>query len=374
MRNKVLIVDDMKFNRQILAGVLHGEYEIMEASNGREALDVLAKHQQDVAALLLDIVMPEMDGITMLKVMNEKKLLGDYPVLIVTSEQDMQVVGECFEYGISDFIRKPVNTAFVKQRVNKLVELYIQRNEFRQRVEKQTATLRNQYKLLQMQAEQLKKNNENIIHVLGTIVEFRNTESNDHIESIMKFTEILATHVMNEYPQYGLTEEKIRAITSASALHDVGKILIPDSILLKPGKLTDDEFEYMKSHSIRGCNIIDQITGDWNQEYVQYSREITRYHHEKYDGSGYPDGLIGEDIPISAQIVSLADCYEALISESVYKGAYSPEKAFQMIIRGECGLFSPRLMECFRSAKEEMEQYAAQRNINLTEETEESTS
>jgi putative two-component system response regulator len=279
----------------------------------------------------------------------------------------MQLVGECFDYGIADFIRKPFNSDYVKQRVEKLIQLYLQKNDYKDRLERQMATLRNQYKLLQTQSEQLKKSNENIIDVLGTVVEYRNMESKDHIRCIKKFTEILATHMMKSYPEYELTEDKIRVIASASALHDVGKILISDSILLKPGKLTDEEFEYVKSHSIKGCDIINSITDVWDEEYAQYSREITRFHHEKYDGSGYPDGLVGDDIPISAQIVSIADCYDALISDSVHRMAFTPEEAFHMIIQGKCGVFSPKLLECFRNARKEMEDYAAGRERETEE-------
>ncbi|MBQ8596976.1 MAG: response regulator [Lachnospiraceae bacterium] len=354
MRNTVLIVDDMKFNRQILKDILQEDYVIAEAENGREALQIIEGQNSEIAAVLLDIVMPEMDGVTFLKVLNEKKLLGTFPVLVVTSEQSVDLVGECFDYGASDFIRKPVNTDFVKQRVQKLVELYEQKNDFKERLERQTLTLRNQYKLLQQQAAQLRRNGEKIIDVLGTIVEYRSVLDDTHIRRVKAFTEILAKHMMEDYPEYGLTEEKVNIITVASALHDIGKIMIPDAILLKPGKLTEEEFEYVKSHSLRGYEMISSVSDLWEEEYVQCCMDVTRYHHEKYDGSGYPDGLKGEEIPVSAQIVSLADCLEVLISENVYKSAIPFEEAFNMILQGECGMFSFKLFECFRKAKEEL--------------------
>lgn len=358
MRNKILIVDDSKFNRQVLKNILEEDYEILEAENGREALQSIEMHRQEIAALLLDIVMPEVDGVMLLKMMNEKEYLSDFPVLVVTSEQDVSLVAECFDYGISDFIRKPVNTDFVKQRVQKLVDLYLQKNDFKERLERQTFTLRNQYKLLQQQAEQLKKSNERMIDVLGSVVEYRNMEERSHLTMVKGFTEILARHMMEDYPEYELTEEKIKVIVSASVLHDVGKVMIPDAILLKPGKLTAEEFEYMKSHSIRGYDIIESIKELWDEDYVKCSMEITRSHHEKYDGGGYPDGLKGEEIPISAQLVSVADCYAALISESVYKDAIPLDEAYNMILQGECGVFSYKLLECFRKAKEELERFA----------------
>lgn len=357
MRNKILIVDDSKFNRQVLKNILEEDYEMLEAENGREAMEIIEAHKTEIAAMLLDIVMPEVNGVMLLKMLNEKDYLSEFPVLVVTSEQDVSLVAECFDYGISDFIRKPVNTDFVKQRVQKLVDLYMQKNDFKERLERQTFTLRNQYKLLQQQAEQLKKSNERMIDVLGTVVEYRNLEEYTHLTMVKGFTEILARHMMQDYPEYELTEEKIKVIASASVLHDVGKVMISDAILLKPGKLTDEEFEYMKSHSLRGYDIIQSIKDLWEEDYVKCSLEITRSHHEKYDGGGYPDGLKGDEIPISAQLVSVADCYTALISESVYKDAIPMDEAFNMILQGECGVFSYKLLECFRKAKEELEEF-----------------
>lgn len=358
MRNKILIVDDSKFNRQVLKNILEEDYEILEAENGREALLIIEEKSSEIAAVLLDIVMPEINGTMLLKILNEKEYMNEFPILVVTSEQDVELVAECFNYGISDFIRKPVNTDFVKQRVQKLVDLYIQKNDFKERLERQTFTLRNQYRLLQQQAEQLKKSNERMIDVLGTVVEYRNMEERSHLTMVKSITEILAKHMMQDYPEYGLTEEKIKVIASASVLHDIGKVMIPDAILLKPGKLTEDEFEYMKSHSIRGYDIIESIKELWDEEYVKYSMEITRSHHEKYDGAGYPDGLKGDEIPVSAQLVSMADCYTALISESVYKDAMPLDEAFNMILQGECGVFSYKLLECFRKARTELEEAA----------------
>ncbi len=354
MRNKILIVDDMKFNRQVLKGFLDEEYEILEAENGREAMDIIEEKRGEIAAVLLDIVMPEMDGVTVLKLLNEKQYIGDFPILVVTSEQDVNLVGQCFDYGISDFIRKPVNTDFVKQRVENLVDLYMEKNDFKDKIARQTLTLQNQYKLLQQQASQLRNSNEKIIDILGTVVEYRNSEKQTHILRVKDFTRIMGTYMMRLYPEYGLTEESVKVIAHVSALHDVGKVMIKDAILLKPGKLTAEEFEYVKSHSLRGYEIINSIAEGWDEEYAQYAREITRSHHEKYDGAGYPDGLREDEIPISAQLVSIADCFESLISESVYKGAIPFEEAFAMILQGECGVFSYKLLECFRQAKEEL--------------------
>ncbi|MBQ4536559.1 MAG: response regulator [Lachnospiraceae bacterium] len=358
MRDKILIVDDSKFNREVLKNILDDDYQIIEAENGQEALDMVEKHMQEIAAIFLDIVMPIMDGVTFLKKMTDKKYLGRFPVLVVTSEQSVESVAECFEYGAADYIRKPVNTDFVKQRLDKLLDLYVQKNEFQEKVEHQTVTLRTQYHVLQKQAAQLKKTNENIIEMLGTVVEYRNLEGRRHTARVREFTRILGTHVMEGYPEYELDEEKVSAIAMASVLHDVGKVMISDEILLKPAKLTEEEFEYVKSHSLRGYEIVSSMADLWAGEHMEYTKDIVRYHHEKYDGSGYPDGLKGDEIPISAQLVSLADCYESLISESVYKDAIPYEDAFNMILQGECGVFSYKLLECFRKAKQELEAFA----------------
>ena len=358
MRNKILIVDDSLFNRQVLQDILKEKYEIAEACDGEAALEIIEKQKSEILAVLLDIVMPKMDGVSLLKILNEKKYLDDFPVLMVTGENSFETLAECFNYGASDYIRKPVQKDFVTERVEKLTELYLKNNEYKEKLERQTLTLRNQYKILQAQSEQLKKANNNVIEMLGTIVEYRNLENRSHIKKVSGFTRILAKHMMNAYPEYGLTPEKINVIVSVSVLHDIGKILIKDSVLLKPGKLTPEEKEYVRSHPLRGYEIADSITEAWGKEYRQCCREITRSHHERYDGNGYPDGLKGDEIPISAQLVSIADCYENLISESHYKSAVSYEEAYTKIMQGEKGVFSPKLLECFRKAKAELEALA----------------
>lgn len=364
MRNKILVVDDMLFNRQILRNILKDDYEILDAENGQVALDLMEKHYADLVAVLLDIVMPVMDGIQVLQVMVEKNYVDRLPVLMVTGEQDIHLVEKCFDYGIADFIKKPFEGKMIKKRVNKIVNLYLQKDEYKSKYEQQMVALRNQYKLLQDQAAKLKKSNEKMIYTLGSMVEYRNMESehSNHILNVQRLTGTLAEHLMKAYPEYGLTKDIIKTIVSASALHDVGKIAIPDNILLKPGKLTSQEFDYIKSHTIRGEMIIKGISALWEKEYVQYSLEICRHHHERYDGSGYPDKLKGEDIPVSAQLVSLADVYDGLTGERIYKEAYSTEDAYNMILQGECGVFSPKLMECFRHAKAELEECVKAKN------------
>lgn len=368
MRNVILIVDDSLFNRQMLCDILKGKYELLEASDGQEALGIIEKQRAQIAAILLDIVMPNMDGLTLLKTLNEKKYLEEFPVLMVTGENSFEILAECFQYGASDYIRKPVQKDFVTERVEKLTELYLKKNEYKEKLDKQTLTLRNQYKMLQAQSEQLKKVNDSVIEMLGTIVEYRNMENRGHTKKISGFTQILANHMMNAYPEYGLTPEKIKVIVATSVLHDIGKILIKESVLLKPGKLTPEEKEYVRSHPLRGYEIADNITEAWGEEYQKCCREITRSHHERYDGNGYPDGLKGDEIPISAQLVSIADCYESLISETPYKNADSYEEAFNKIMQGEKGVFSPKLLECFRRARKEFEACAEEYRCDETDE------
>lgn len=368
MKNSVLIVDDMELNRDILREILEEDYPILEADSGKSAVEMMQKHNQDIAVVLLDLIMDDGDGFAVLEVMKKKNWLDKMAVLIISGETSLETEKKCFEYSISDFIHKPFDNTLVRHRVQNMAELFMYKNELEDRVEKQTEALRKQYRMLQIQAEKLKSNNVRIIDILGTVVESRNLESGEHIMRVKNYTDILARQVMMDYPEYGLDEAKVDIIVSASALHDIGKIAIPDNILLKPAKLTETEFEYMKSHTTRGCEILENIQGAWGQDYAKASYEICRHHHERYDGRGYPDGLEGDDIPISAQIVSIADVYDALVNERVYKSAYSKEQAFHMIVTGECGIFSPKLLECFRKVRKQFEQLATQKELEEAEE------
>ena len=360
MGNTILVVDDMKFNRFILRSQLAEDYEIAEATNGKEALDYIEEHLDEVCAVMLDLVMPVMSGVEFLKEAAVKGYQDIFPIVIVTAEQELDLVQECFDYGISDFIRKPINTEFVNSRVNRLVQLYRDKNTYKAQAQKNVTTVSNQYKMLQAQAARLQETNNRITRLFGTIVEYRNLEVGNHVARVEAYCRILAMYVKEEYPEYGLTKQQVEAIATTSALHDIGKLMIPDSILMKPGKLTNEEFEVIKSHSIYGFDVLESVGDVWGEEYTRIAREITRWHHEKYDGKGYPDGLVGEDIPISAQIVSLADCYDSLTTDSVFREAYSLEEAYHMIRKGNCGVFSPKLLRVFEKAKEEFEKVATE--------------
>lgn len=358
MKSKILIVDDAELNRELLKEILKEDYEILEADNGEIALKVIEEEHENISAILLDLIMPVMDGFGLLKILNEHHLISKIPVLVISGENSIQNEQKCFDYGISDFIGKPFNAKLVRKRVQNAVDIYSYKNHLEKKVQEQTAVLQDAYQKLKVQADLLKRRHQQIIDVLATVVESRNLESGTHVQRVKGYTKIMAEAFMKKYPEYGLTEEQIDTIVQASALHDIGKITISDSILLKPGKLTKEEFEEMKKHTTQGCDILDSIKDGWDEETRKACYDICRYHHERYDGKGYPDGLVGEEIPIAAQLVSIADVYDALVNERCYKKAFPPEVAYDMIMNGECGTFSPKLIEVFKSVRAEFEELA----------------
>lgn len=350
MQNKkILIADDVEMNRDMLTEILEDDYQIETVDDGEKAIKVLSERIDEFAVLLLDLVMPNKDGFAVLKVMNEEGWIDKLPVLIISGEQSIQSEKDCFNWGVSDFIRKPFDDTLVKKRVGNVAELSLYRRSLEQKVEEQT--------------QRLKKVNENVVDILGSVVESRSLESGQHIQRVKGYTKILAIEMMDAYKEYELTKEKIDVIVSASSLHDIGKVAIPDNILFKPGRFTPEEFEIMKTHTTRGCELLDGIRGNWDEDYSKASWEICRYHHERYDGKGYPDHLVGEEIPISAQLVSIADVYDALISKRCYKDAYELEEAYNMILNGECGTFSPKLIECFKKSKDKFEALALNKEL-----------
>lgn len=346
----ILIVDDVDINREILCEMFR-ECNTLQAENGKEAIEIIASKQDEISVVLLDVVMPVMDGMAVLEEMKKRKWINSIPVLLITGEATTQIERKAYQMGVSDIIRKPFDAFIVKQRTKNVIELYYNKRHLEEMVELQT-------KVLRKQAEELQNMNDRIIDTMSNVVEFRNLESGDHVKRVKTFTNIMAKHVAKAYPEYKLDDHAISVITSASALHDVGKIAISDAILLKPGRLTKDEFEIMKSHTTRGCEIIDMMADIQKGDYGKVSYDICRHHHERYDGRGYPDGLKGEDIPIAAQIVSVADVYDALVTERCYKDAYTTDEAYNMITRGECGVFSPKLMDCLAMARSEFEAVA----------------
>lgn len=337
----ILIVDDSELNRVMLAAMLGENYEILEASDGIEALSVIQKYETSIDLVLLDIVMPGMDGFEVLKVMNQKHWIDTIPVIMISAENDTSYMEKAYELGATDYIKRPYESYIIHRRITNTLMLY----------EKQK-------RLLNMVEEQIyekEKNNSMMINILGHIVEFRNGESGPHVHHVQTMTRLLLQCLMNKTNSYNLTDEDVLIISTASALHDIGKIMIDEKILNKPGKLTKEEFEIMKTHSMLGASILKGLPTYQKKTLVSVAYEICRWHHERYDGKGYPDGLKGEEIPISAQVVALADVYDALTSERCYKKAFSKEKAMEMILDGQCGAFNPLLLECLKDIEDIIE-------------------
>lgn len=348
-QNRILVVDDAEVNRAILCELFKDKYQVLEAEDGVEAIEQIKKFRKSIRIILLDIMMPKMGGFEVIEELHKHNLMDKIPVVLVTSDQSCMMERKGYDLEVADVIRKPFDSCVVRRRVENLIDLYLHKNELELLVRRQTAEIRKKN-------QRLKEASDNIIETLSTMVEFRSLESGKHIIRIRDFTRVLLRHVAENYKEYNITPQLMETICSAASMHDIGKISIPDTILLKPGRLTKEEFEIMQTHTLRGCEIIEAM--DWfdDEEKKKYCYEICRYHHERYDGGGYPDGLKGEEIPIAAQVVAIADVYEALVSKRVYKDAYLKEEAFQMILNGECGVFSPKLICCLKLAKKEFEE------------------
>ena len=331
-RQQILIVDDSQINCEILAEILKDEYRILEAANGEECINLLKQYGTGIALLLLDINMPVMDGFEVLALMNRKHWIEDIPVIMISSEDSASYVRRAYEMGASDYISRPFDVQVVHQRVSNTIKLY--------------AKQRRLISLVTDQIREKEKNNQMMISILSQIVEFRNSESGSHVLHINIITGMLLERLMQKTDQYHLQWSDQFLITTASALHDIGKIGIDEKILNKPGKLTKEEFEIMKTHTLIGASMLKSIETYQNEKLLQVAYQICRWHHERYDGKGYPDGLKGEEIPISAQVVAIADVYDALVGKRVYKKAFSHETAIHMILNGECGAFNPLLLEC----------------------------
>lgn len=340
-RKYILIVDDADFNRLLLSDMLKEDYKIVEAANGTEAIEILHQQEEYISLVLLDLVMPEMDGFQVLQYMRREKLEEKIPVIIISSENSAAIIQQGYELGAIDYISRPFNEMIVKRRVINTIRLYTR-----------------QRKLISMIGEQMytnEKNNMMMINILSHIVEVRNGESGVHVLNIKVITELLLRKLKKKDLSYSLDEHKIMMISNAAAFHDIGKILIPEEILNKPGRLTLQEYEIMKTHALKGAEMLLDIPVQNEEELIKVAYEICRWHHERYDGSGYPDGLKGEEIPISAQVVSIADVYDALTSERVYKKAIPHKKALKMILDGECGYFNPVLTECLIEESQNIE-------------------
>lgn len=340
LKQQILIVDDSEINREILKEILKEDYRILEAANGEECLEQLERYGTGISLVLLDIVMPEMDGFEVLAAMNQNHWIEDIPVIMISSEDSDSYIRRAYEMGVSDYISCPFDAKIVYQRVLNMIKLY--------------AKQRRLIRLVTRQIYEKERNNRMLIGILSQIVEFRNGESGLHVIHINLITQLLLEQLVKKTGKYQLSWEDRLLIATASALHDIGKIGIDEKILNKPGKLTKEEFEIMKTHTLIGAQMLDNLDMYRNEKLLKLAYEICHWHHERYDGKGYPDGLVGEEIPISAQVVSLADVYDALVSERVYKKAFSHEKALEMIQNGECGTFNPLLLQCMTEAQDKL--------------------
>ena len=340
----VLIVDDDEINRAILENIFAPFYAIEQRENGKLGLEAALGLRDRLCAVLLDVVMPEMSGIQVLRALAEEGFPGQIPVFLITAEASGDTMREAYQLGVMDVISKPVIPYVVERRVNSVVELFRARKRLGNVVERQQSALLRQ-------AEQIIELNRGMIEALSTAIEFRNGESGEHVRRIHDITRYMLEHTELGA---GLSPEDIDAIALAAIMHDVGKIAIPDAILNKPGRLTAEEFEIMKSHTVQGAALLDRIPQLHQHASYRYAADIARHHHERWDGRGYPDGLRGDEISLWAQVVSLADVYDALSCKRVYKDAFPRARVLEMIRDGECGVFNPRLLDCFFSAEEEL--------------------
>lgn len=329
---RVLIVDDSELNREMLGSMLGDEYEILEAENGVQAVEIMREHVSNLSLILLDVQMPQMDGLELLKHMGRLHWIDVIPVIMISSETAPQFIERAYDLGATDYIARPYNTMIVRRRVANVILSFARQRQLME--------------IITQQISKKEKDNRLMLSILSHIVEFRNGESGLHVIHINIITDLLLRQYMLKIGSNKITSEDISLISMASALHDIGKIAIPEEILNKPGRLSVGEYQIMQGHCMAGANILMDLPIDRNEPLLKTAYEICRWHHERYDGSGYPDGLKGDTIPLSAQVVALADVYDALTSERCYKSAYSHDTAMKMIFDGQCGVFHPLLLEC----------------------------
>ena len=348
---RVLIVDDSELNRDLLKEMLRDRYEVLEAADGEKGLALLYELGTKISLVLLDVVMPKLGGFDVLAVMQKERWLDDIPVMMISAEDSPAFIQRAYDMGASDYITRPFNMNVVRQRSDNITKLY--------------AKQRRLLSLVSSQIQEKERNNHIIISILSEVVGLKNGESRKHILSVSRITELLLSRVMQRTNRYHLTWQDEALITNAAALHDIGKIGIDEKILNKPGKLTREEFEIMKTHTLIGAKMVENLEAFREEPFVKVTYAICRWHHERWDGRGYPDGLKGDAIPISAQIVSIADVYDALTSKRVYKDAFAHEKAIWMILNGECGLFNPLLLDCLLDIKDSLKEELEKSNTDL---------
>ena len=341
-KHKILIVDDSEMNREILSAILGNEFDILEASNGEECISAIREYGINISLVLLDIVMPVMDGFEVLEFMNKYEWINDIPVIMISSEDSVASVKKAYEMGVSDYINRPFDVEVVQRRVFNTIKLY--------------AKQRRLIDLITSQIYEKEKNNRILIEILSQIVEFRNGESGRHVLNVNIISEILLEQLVQITDKYNISWSDRLMITTAASLHDIGKIGIDDRILNKTEELTPEEIEKIKEHTVIGASMLENMELFKNEEFVKVAYQICRWHHERYDGMGYPDGLKGDEIPISAQVVALADVYDALVSRRAYKKCCSHKEATEMILAGKCGAFNPILLRCLTETLDKIKQ------------------
>lgn len=344
MRNTILVVDDEELQIELLRQIFENDYNIVTAKDGKEAIFQLNKYYKEVVIMLLDLSMPVLNGYQVLQVLKSSPVFKDVPIAMVTASMETSLEISCYSMGAVAVIHKPFAAQNVRKQIDNIVEMYQNSLQLKMTLNEQTEKLNMFY--------------ENLTDTISNLVEFRDLESGTHIKRVKEFTRLMAEAYAELYPDEGLTNEDIITISRASAMHDIGKIAIPDSILLKPGALTDEERQVMMSHTTKGCDILGCLKGVQDTEHLKVCYDICRYHHERYDGNGYPDKLKGDAIPLSAQLVSIVDVYDALVSNRVYKRAYSKQVAYNMIMEGECGVFSPKILNSFKRARKKIEKFS----------------
>lgn len=346
-KNTILIVDDAAVNRAILSNIFGPEYTILEAENGLAGLEIIRQNTETLSAVLLDVVMPGISGIQVLRQLHYRHLTEKIPIFLITADESCSTMREAYELGVMDVIFKPVVPYVVRRRVNSVVELFQARRQLGAEVARQREELLRQ-------AQQMAEMGKGMVEALSTAIEFRSGESGAHVRRIHDITCLL----LRDTPLgEGLTYEQIDLIGIGAITHDVGKISIPDAVLNKPGRLTPEEFELMKTHTVKGAELLSRIPQMRDHCAYQYAYDIALHHHERWDGSGYPDHLVGDAIPIWTQVISLADVYDALVSKRCYKDALPAETALEMILEGQCGAFNPRLLACFRHVEPRLRKF-----------------
>ncbi|MCR5092826.1 MAG: HD domain-containing protein [Lachnospiraceae bacterium] len=356
-KRNLLIIDNTSRSRNLLKDSLRDHFMCFDVDTGEKGLKVVTEVGKRLSAVLINLVMSRVSAVTILQEMNKAGLIPGLPVIVLVAAKAADEEKECYQLGAMDVIHKPYDPSSVLRHIRRAIEI-------QERVKKDSTgadpvSVLSRMIMQQSRAlERQKDNNDHIVDAICSIVEFRHLESGFHMQRIREFTRILASLVMNNYPEYGITPDSIDIIVQAAAWHDIGKIVIPDAIILKPGKLTADEFDVMKSHTTRGAEILETMLDKEDTELFRICSDVARHHHEKFDGGGYPDKLVGDAISMPSQICGLADIYDALNSDRSYKAAVSPDRAFEMIVGGETGAFNPKLLNCFKMGRAELEGYA----------------